>query len=431
MTRLCRLRDVGVVTALFIGPMFAGCDEPVDRPWTAAERALLASMSPIGTPPPSPSNRFADSQPAARLGQRLFFDAGLSANGKVACATCHQPDLYFGDGRPLARGIGDTARHAPSVLGAAWAPFVFWDGRKDSLWAQALGPIEAPAEHGISRMGLMHGIAKRHAAAWTAAFGAMPDLSDAGRFPEQARPVPSEPGHPHHVAWQAMSASDRAMVNGLAADAGKAIAAYERRLVPRLSAFDRYVQALTAGDPEGGGHLSAAARRGLRVFVGRGQCVACHNGPLLTDQAFHNLGLPRPADASGVDLGRTLGADAARKDPFRCDGAFSDVPASQRREACAELRFLNPRFVDFQGAFKTPSLRNVARTAPYMHDGSLVTLADAVDFYRTRPGKPLVGHRDLLLDQVDTDLPVADLVAFLESLTGPLPPKEWLRPPGN
>ena len=407
----------------------SACDEAAPPPWTPEEVAVLASLSPPGPPPADPSNRVADSSAAALLGQALFFDTALSANGKVACATCHVPEQYFSDGRPLSQGLGTTGRHAPSVLGAAASPFLFWDGRKDSLWAQALGPLESSVEHGISRMGLLHGIATRHAERWRAAFGPLPDLSDPRRFPAQARPVPDQADHPHQVAWAAMSEADRALVDRLAADAGKAIAAYERLLLPGLSPFDHYVKAVRDGDPAGGGHLSPAARRGLALFMGRGQCVACHNGPLLTDQAFHNLGLPRPEGASGVDLGRTIGADAARKDAFRCDGPNSDVPAHQRREACAELRFLNPRFVDFQGAFKTPSLRNVARTAPYMHDGAMATLEEVVAFYRTRAGEPLIGHRDLLLDQVPKDLPVADLVAFLETLTGPLPPAALLRAP--
>ena len=389
---------------------------------------MLLSLSPPGLPPPDPSNRVANNTDAARLGQRLFFDTALSANGKVACATCHVPGKHFSDGRPLAQGIGATGRHAPTLLGAAWAPFLFWDGRKDSLWAQALGPLEAPAEHGLSRMGLLHGVAARHDASWKKVFGPLPDLSDRRRFPAQARPVPGQPKHPHHVAWMAMSAADRAMVDRLAADAGKAIAAYERLLVPGISPFDRYIKALRSGDPQGGAHLSDVARRGLAMFIGKGQCVACHNGPLLTDQAFHNLGLPRPVGASGVDLGRTIGADTAKRDAFRCDGPNSDVPESQRKEACAELRFLNPRFVDFQGAFKTPTLRNVALTAPYMHDGAMATLAEVLAFYGTRAGEPLIGHRDLLLDQVPRDLPVADLVAFLESLSGPLPPAALLAP---
>ncbi len=406
-----------------------GCDGDLDGPWTSAELAVLASLSPIGTPPAQVSNRVADKPGTAELGQRLFFDTGLSANGQVACATCHIPDRYFTDGRKLARGIGDAGRHAPTLIGAAWAPFLFWDGRKDSLWAQALGPLEASVEHGISRMGLLHRIAGNHRDAWSATFGPLPDLSDGSRFPPQARPVPAEPKHPHHVAWQAMSEADRTLVNRLAADAGKAIGAYERKLLPQPAPFDRYVAALKAGDATGAGALGDSARRGLRMFIGRGQCVACHNGPMFSDQEFHNLGLPRAAGTSGVDLGRTLGADAVRKDTFRCDGDFSDVPEHQRAEACAELHFLNPRFTDFQGAFKTPTLRNVSKTAPYMHDGSQATLQDVVGFYRQEGKEPLIGHRDLLLDQVARDLPVADMVAFLESLTGPLPPKKWLAPP--
>ena len=405
------------------------CQRPdSDAPWSPDERDLILSLSPPGALPPSPGNRVADNEAAALLGRALFFDTGLSANGAVACATCHQPGHYFTDGRARARGIGEASRNAPTLLGAAYWPFVFWDGRKDSLWAQALGPLEADVEHGLSRAGLAHAIADHYRARFEALFGPLADLRDAARFPAAARPVADHPEHPHDRAWRTMTPADQITVERIASDAAKAIEAYERKLLPGLAPFDAYVAALRAGDPNGGGHLDVAARRGLRAFIGTGRCVNCHNGPLLADGQFHNLGLPQPPGSSGFDLGRTFGAAQVRADPLRCGGAYSDVAAADVAAACAELTYLNPRFADFQGAFKTPTLRNVDRTAPYMHAGQFASLEQAVAFYATRPGKPLIGHRDLLLDQVPATLPVTDLVAFLRSLTGPLPDARWLGP---
>jgi cytochrome c peroxidase len=222
-----------------------------------------------------------------------------------------------------------------------------------------------------------------------------------------------------------MTEEDRLAVDRAFSNAGKALEAYQRMLWPGQAPFDRYVEALRQGDATGGGHLSAEARRGLRLFLGPGRCVSCHHGPLLSDGQFHNLGLPAADALAPPDEGRARGAREVKADPFRCGGPYSAV------DTCDELRFLNPAFEDFLGAFRTPSLRNVARTAPYMHAGQLRSLEEVVAFYRSLPGQPALGHRDALLTQIPRALPTRPLVALLESLTGPLPPEEWLAPPGS
>ena len=177
------------VVGLGIG---AGCDHaPV--PWSDAELALLRSLWIESLPPPSPdpSNRVADEPRAADLGQQLFFDPRLSGNGAVACATCHQPARHFTDGLAHSQAIGTTRRNAPSLIGAAFSPWQYWDGRKDSLWSQALSPLEDPNEHGGNRMQYARLVANDPAyrRAYEALFGALPDLSDASRFPAAAAPV--------------------------------------------------------------------------------------------------------------------------------------------------------------------------------------------------------------------------------------------------
>jgi cytochrome c peroxidase len=417
---------VAALAALAVG-WGAGCQRaPARLPgaWTAEERALIASLSPIPPPPPSPTNRFADDPAAARLGQALFFDRRLSADGQVACASCHVPSRAFTDGLPLARGVGTTGRHAPSVLGAAHLPFLFWDGRKDSLWSQALGPLESPVEHAIARTDVAHAVAARYREAYERIFGPLPALADRRRFPAGARPAAGAPDQGAR-AWAAMAEADRDAVDRVFANVGKALEAYQRLLQPQPGPFDAYVAALRAGDPSGGGHLSPAALAGLAAFIGSAGCVNCHNGPLFTDKGFHNLGLPRPPGASGLDVGRTLGAAQVREDPFSCGGRFADG------EDCQELRFLDPRFEDFLGAFKTPSLRNVAETAPYLHDGRMASLREVLTFYRDRPGAAEIGHRDLILDTIAPDgVPVEALEAFLHTLSGDLPAAALRRPPG-
>lgn len=404
-----------------------GADNAPETPpaWTPQELELIGSLSPLPKLPPSPGNPIADDPKAAAFGQQLFFDTRLSANGGVSCATCHQPERYFTDGRPIAVGITAGQRHTPTIVGSHWAPFLFWDGRADSTWAQALGPIETPHEHGLTRVALARLIAQHHRADYEALFGPMPDVSDTARFPAQARPDPMNPDAFEHRRWMAMDADDRAVIDRVFANVGKSVEAYTRKLTPQPAPFDRYVEALRAGDPAGGGHLSVAAQRGLRAFVGEAQCVNCHNGPLLSDGTFHNIGLPRLSGQTRVDVGRSLGAVSVKAHPFRCG-----TPESAAGD-CDELRFLNPRFEDFLGAFKTPTLRNVAKTAPYMHDGRFETLDAVLTFYKTLPGTPAVGHRELVLELLNPSVSNADLIAFLQSLTGPLPDARWLHPPSD
>jgi cytochrome c peroxidase len=396
-----------------------GCPEAEDDgPWTARERALLLSLSPVPAPPAARNNPVADDPRAAELGHRLFFDERLSTTGEHACATCHDPARHFTDGRRVAEGKGRVHRNTPTLLGAAHQAFWGWDGRSDSLWSQALLPLEDPREMGLARTAVVRRVAAHHGDAYTALFGPLPDTSDTDRFPPDAAPGA---GH-DDAAWRAMSPEDRAAVDRAFANVGRALEAYQRRLVPPESPFDRHVAALRRGDDTGGGHLSDDARRGLRWFLGEGQCVQCHHGPLLTDREFHNLGLPPTAVPDPEPEGRTAGLRALLDRPFRCGG---------RRHAaddCAHLRYLDPEFEDFLGAFKTPSLRNVAHTAPYMHAGHFGTLEEVIAFYRTLPGRPSRGHRALLLDQIPRTLPVAPLVAFLRSLGAPLEGK-WVAPP--
>jgi cytochrome c peroxidase len=143
----------------------------------------IGSLQPL---PPDPSNKYADDPHAAVLGQRLFFDERFSANGKVSCATCHKPDLMFQDGIPLAKGVGTTNRRTMTLVGTAYSPWLFWDGRKDSQWAQALGSLESAVEHGGNRTFYAHLIVQHYRTDYEALFGPLPDLS---RFPRQAGPV--------------------------------------------------------------------------------------------------------------------------------------------------------------------------------------------------------------------------------------------------
>jgi cytochrome c peroxidase len=370
--------------------------------WSEGELALARSLS-LAELPPRPadsSNRVADDPRAAALGRALFFDTRFSANGEVACATCHLPDRQFQDDRALGQGVGTTGRRTMPIAGMAYAPFLFWDGRKDSLWAQALGPLESAVEHGGDRTQYARLIASHYAADYEAVFGPLPEMSD---LPANAGPVADAAVA---AAWEALPADRQDAVTTVFANMGKAIAAYERTILPPETRFDEWVASADFPMP---GLLSEDEIAGLRLFLGEGQCVNCHNGPLLTDNHFHNTGVPA-APGLPEDRGRAVGAQQVKADPFNCLGAFSDAAPDQ----CAELRFITAEGEELVRAFKPPSLRGAASRPPYMHAGQIGTLEQVLDHYAAAPAAP-EGHSELKpLDLTEPER--AQLLAFLLTL---------------
>lgn len=339
---------------------------------TERERALTLTLSPIAAPVPRPSNAHADDPAAAALGQALFADPGLSVDGAHACVSCHDPARHFTDGKPVATARGTGTRNVPTIETTAWQTWFFWDGRADSGWAQARGPLLNPIEMASTPEAVRARVLAAHQPSFEAVFG----------------PVSDDPGV-------------------VLADVGKALEAYERTLTPGPARFDRYVAELRATGTSD--VLDASEQRGLATFL-RSGCANCHNGPLFTDHSFHNIGVPQVAHG-GLDAGRALGAVQVLDDPYNCRGAYSDS------DDCPELRYLDASFADWPLAFKTPTLRNITRTAPYMHDGSMATLDAVLIFYSELPGTPLAGHRELTLQPLHlSDADRADLIAFLGTL---------------
>jgi cytochrome c peroxidase len=368
------------------------------------ELSAIYRHSPLGRSPSDPTNRVADEPRAAALGQFLFFDARFSPNGKVSCATCHQATLAFTDGRALAQGISVGTRNSPTVLNAAYGQWYFLDGRSDSLWSQALQPLENPQEIGGERAHIVLTVLRDRAlrAAYEQVFG--PLLN-----PAESQQV------------------DRAFSN-----LGKAIEAYERRLRSPPSPFDHYVTALKRGDAPGQRLFPAAAKRGLKLFVSAARCELCHSGPAFSDGQFHNLGLPL-APGEEPDKGREVGIRGVRVDPFNGVGSFSDAPG--KSGVRDRLAFL-PEPESQSGAFKTPTLREVARTAPYMHDGRFADLQQVMSFYfdgetSTMPADSRVGQRERTLDLIPHlgRAQQQDLIEFLRTLTSPPLPKGLERAP--
>lgn len=298
---------------------------------------------PLGTPDPHDIFYPDDEEPAAEeveLGRALFFDSRLSANGRLSCATCHLPELGLGDG--MARAVGSTGkplvRNSPHLYNLAWNVVFFWDGRATSLEEQALMPITDPEEMNLSvgRMIEILGGVSVYRNRFTEIYG---------------------PG-------------------GLnATNVARALAAFERTLISDNSPFDRYMAGNRAA-------MSEEAVRGMQIFTGKGRCTKCHDGPNLTDQSFHNI---------GVD---------------------DDDPG----------RYEVVRDESLRGAFKTPGLRNVALTAPYMHNGSIGTLEEVIHFYNR--GGDRKDNLSKLIQPLGLDKrEVADLLAFLGALTDPVWPR--------
>lgn len=208
------------------------------------------------------------------------------------------------------------------------------------------------------------------------------------------------------------------------ANIGKAIAAYEKSLHHEPTRLDEYVDAVLQGDASARHLLRADEARGLRLFINKAQCVSCHNGPLFSDQHFHNTGVP-PRNAARPDRGRAAAISAVREDEFNCLGRFSDA----RPEQCQELRFMVTDDPALEGAFKTPGLRGVAERPPYMHAGQFSTLEQVVRHYIAAPSAAS-GHSELTQPKARavhpkhverppimlSDAEVADLVRFLGTL---------------
>lgn len=333
----------------------------------------------LGPPPDDPSNAYDTDPRAATLGRRVFFDTRFSANGKLGCVSCHQPAASFQDHKPVSEGLGRLARRSMPLIGVAHNAWFFWDGRKDSLWSQALAPLEHPLELGLTRVQVAALVARHYRRDYEVIFGALP----------------AEP-------------RDAAATTHVFVNVGKAIAAFVRTIEPEPSRFDRYVEALQSGaGAKAAKILKATEVRGLRLFIGKAKCTNCHAGPLFTNGEFHFTRVPQPA----LDTGRSDAIAKVRADEFGCTSPYSDAAPEQ----CTALRFIDPDTRDTLYAFKTPTLRNVAVRAPYMNAGQFATLAEVLRFYRDKThGMKEIAHGDL------SDGELGDLEAFLGTLTGPV-----------
>ncbi len=344
----------------------------------------VAADPPLGLRPvPVPADNPQTPQKIA-LGNRLFHESRFSADGTVSCATCHEEDQAFTDAKPVSTGVHGQhgTRNAPTVINAAYMELLFWDGREPDLEGQSKQPPVNPVEGGLPGYEPMLKVVRedpQYASQFREVFGVTPEQITID-----------------HIA--------------------KAIASFERTIVAGGSPFDRWH---FGGDKDA---IGDAAKRGFAVFTGQGRCVSCHqieqDQALFTDNRFHNI---------GVGFKNIQGREEEIAQKFltaKAEGADVDKTVLSDPDASELGRFAVTEDVNKISAFKTPTLRNIALTAPYMHDGSQQTLEDMVNFYNNGgrvheddPVSPFLsgGIRPLNL----SDQQKSDLVAFLETLTSP------------
>jgi cytochrome c peroxidase len=381
----------------------------------------------LGEMPNDATNPVAEDPKAVEFGYKLFFDKRLSSNGGVSCANCHNPEYAFTDGEQLAEGVGQAGRNTPTIIGAAYQDAWFWDGRSDSMWSQALGPLENPNEHGGNRMQYVKTIAEHYKDEYEALFGKLPDFSDGSRFPDNA--MPGGAGQ-LDSAWQNMSVVDRNETNQVFVNMGRAIAAYERRIVPGPSRFDTYAKGLVTqsmDDQTLQTLMSSDEIEGLRLFVGKAGCVGCHSGSLVSDGKYHNTGVP-PNPKNMSDMGRFQGFKDWASSEFNCLSSFGNAESTD----CKERRYQFTEFLQtfsseytsnlstmpMMREYKTPTLRNIAQTGPYMHGGQFKSLKEVIEHYSNAPKAPMGDSvlRPLNLNNREK----SQLESFLKVLTSPV-----------
>lgn len=429
-----RRRGVARCLAMIVGGLLAvsaaACEAPDEAASPGDELTAIEQRLVIGAlgilperPPPSATNAYADDPRAAALGKKLFFDLRVGIDNQTGCVTCHDPETGFQDSRDR-KSLGTSGfskRHTLSVINAAFGdgsydgtPWQFWDGRADSLWAQALGPPEDQVEMGSSRTRVALLIYDEYADEYEEIFGPFPvELRDA-----QGEPIAPQSARPGTPEWEALPGEIQDAINSVYVGFGKAVDAYERQIVSTNSRFDDFYRDLVMGNADSE-ILSHEERLGLKLFVGKGQCVLCHSGPNFTTTDFWNIAV-NDVDAvqSASDQGRAAGLATVQSSEFNCASQWSDV---EDPALCAVLQLESKQ--RFMGAFKTPGLRDVSRTAPYMHSGAFATLEAVIDHYNDGGAADGYAGASVIRKLALSGEEKAALVAFLKTLDGePLDP---------
>jgi cytochrome c peroxidase len=377
---------VGALVALFSHAVsHAGAMPAALLDFSEDEVARIVRHGPWPPPKALDAGNAQAGRPAAiALGERLFFEKRLSIDGSLSCASCHPAELAFADGRARGQGREALDRNTPSLWNAVHERWYGWDGAADSLWSQAIRPIVDAREMAANAP---------HVHATIAGDGEL-----ACRYAQ--------------AFGQAPAGDDEAVL----VNAAKAIGAFVGTLQSGRTPFDDFRDALARGDQQAAARYPPSAQRGARLFVGRGRCHLCHVGPLFTNGEFGDTGLPFFVRPGVVDPGRHGGITVLRSSAYNLLSRWSDAADAS---ASIKTRHVQAQHRNF-GEFKVPSLRNVALTAPYMHDGQLATLADVVNHYSELNLDQLHADGERILEPLHLSAGErADLIVFLETLSDP------------
>ncbi len=375
--------------------------------WTPKELLTMRGLSldRLEAKPSEHGNRYLSDSGAIALGHQLFYDPRLSDNGENSCATCHQPSMQYVDNLARAEGKGIGTRKTPTIVGSAFNTWYFWDGRADSSWSQALGPIENSLELANTRVGAARLITTKYRASYEVIFGKLPSDSFWDDLPMAASPT----GSPEQRReWQRLAPEKRNVINRIFVNVGKSLAAFQAQFRPAQARFDEYLDTITRDKNEAPlGILTKEEIAGFKLFMGKARCIECHTGPRLTDDDFHNTAVPTPKDLQ-PDNGRAGALGQLGQSGFGCRSVYSD-DISQ----CPEVKEDDSRD-RMLGAFRTPSLRNVSNHGPFMHSGQFRTLLEVVAHYNQAPTAE-IGRTPLQRLNLSV-LEQKQLVAFLKTL---------------
>jgi cytochrome c peroxidase len=352
---------------------------------TAAETKRVLSHGPWPLPVTSDSgNAYSQNIAVQRFGKKLFFDRRLSSNGLVSCASCHAPTKAFSDGLTISKSSVSEetlGRNSPSLLNAVHERWYGWDGASDSIWSQSLRPLFDRREMGLTPEKLRALLVKDDKLA----------TAYAKLFPD---PVLADD-------------------DAIAVNIAKSIAAYVSTLTSGKTSFDVFRDSLEKGDLRAAGRYPKTAQRGLQIFIGKGQCSTCHVGPMFSNGEFGDIGVPFFIKPGVADEGRYGGIIALKKSAYNLLSKFSSASNSDK----VKVLYVDAQHRNF-GEFKVPSLRNVAQTAPYMHNGSVASLEAVVTHYSELNADRLHADGDQILKPLNlNDQEKRDLVAFLRSLS--------------
>jgi cytochrome c peroxidase len=433
---------------------------------SAEEWKRISALTGLGDPPPDPSNRYVGDAGAELLGKRFYFDPRFSGRAtlvdtlgrprasarapkgepiNLACVSCHDPSRGGSDVTSIppqvSIGAGWYDVNSQPTTNAAYHSIYYWNGRSDSLWSQVLAVTESGVSMNADRVQVVRVMHDYYASEYSAIFTEYPlpfsETSDelAARLDANGECLLV------NDAFDCMSAADRRTITRAYVNFAKAIGAYEYRLISRDSELDRWV-----AEGQTSERISDAAIRGAKLFVGKASCIDCHNGALLSDMSWHNVGVPQlgdavprvadcPKDHPACDCESPLnclpfgiydGLSRLKKSAFLRTSEWSDDPSDLSRQSFYDLELVDR----MKGAWRTPSFRDVALTAPYMHNGYYATLEEVVQHYNLAvEGADAVGDPSVQIHPLAlTEAEESDLVAFLKTLTGAPVAEEWVRP---